>query len=257
VRTRRAGRFLLEVAFLGGLAALAALAKLRPEAVIGVMAFGWVVVALAEWSSWLNRPHYGRGLPPRYYLPQQALPPPALEEPRPIPASELAAFEPQTGVISLERWSPSLDEWPAIDLEQLGRDRDAADAQLEQTSALPAAAAPGEITEYAAPEVLLADTEVVRMPPAEAPLPPPAPELPAAPPPQPPHAPPARTPTRRSGAPAAASRRARHRVDPFAAAGGGSRLRRREADNTIEVPARPPADRPPPSSLRRAAASLP
>ena len=39
------------------------------------MAVAWVVVALLEWTAWLDEPHYGRGLPPRYYVPHVALPP--------------------------------------------------------------------------------------------------------------------------------------------------------------------------------------
>jgi hypothetical protein len=44
------------------------------------MALAWVVVALLEWTAWLDEPHYGRGLPPRYYVPQVALPPPRAVE---------------------------------------------------------------------------------------------------------------------------------------------------------------------------------
>src|SRR5436190_379823 len=53
------------------------------------MALGWLLMALAEWAAWRGRPHYGSGLPPRYYIPQVSLPPPqpqavavAEEEPR-------------------------------------------------------------------------------------------------------------------------------------------------------------------------------
>jgi hypothetical protein len=71
-----ARRFLLEVLFLGGVAAALTFAELRPAAIIAVMAVAWVVVALLEWTAWLDEPHYGRGLPPRYYVPHVALPPP-------------------------------------------------------------------------------------------------------------------------------------------------------------------------------------
>ena len=73
---RNVRRFVLEVLFLAGVAAALTVADLRPAAVIGLMAAAWVVVALLEWAAWLGEPHYGRGLPPRYYVPQVALPPP-------------------------------------------------------------------------------------------------------------------------------------------------------------------------------------
>ena len=41
------------------------------------MAAGWVLVAVLEWSAWRGRPHYGSGLPPRYYVPRLNLPPAA------------------------------------------------------------------------------------------------------------------------------------------------------------------------------------
>ena len=69
-------RFVLEVLFLAGVAAALTVADLRPAAVIALMAVALVVVWLFEWASWLDQPHYGRGLPPRYYVPHVALPPP-------------------------------------------------------------------------------------------------------------------------------------------------------------------------------------
>ena len=75
-----ARRFLLEVLFLAGVAAALAFAELRPAAIIALMAVAWVVVALLEWTAWLDEPHYGRGLPPRYYVPHVALPPPVAVE---------------------------------------------------------------------------------------------------------------------------------------------------------------------------------
>ena len=38
---------------------------------------GWVLVAVLEWVAWRGRPHYGSGLPPRYYVPRLNLPPAA------------------------------------------------------------------------------------------------------------------------------------------------------------------------------------
>ena len=68
-------RFVLEVLFLAGVAAALTVADLRPAAVIVLMVIAWVIVVLLEWTAWLDEPHYGRGLPPRYYVPHVALPP--------------------------------------------------------------------------------------------------------------------------------------------------------------------------------------
>jgi hypothetical protein len=72
---RRAFRFLLEALFLVALAIALAFAELRPLAILGVMALGWLLVAIGEWAVWRNEPHFGRGLPPRYHIPQVSLPP--------------------------------------------------------------------------------------------------------------------------------------------------------------------------------------
>jgi hypothetical protein len=75
VPERRASRFALEVIFLVALAVALTLADLEPLVVGGLMLLGWVIVALLEWAAWRDEPHYGSGLPPRYYVPQVALPP--------------------------------------------------------------------------------------------------------------------------------------------------------------------------------------
>ena len=72
---RRGTRFALEVLFLVGLAVALTLADLEPIEIGGIMLLGWVIVALLEWVAWRERPHYGSGLPPRYYVPQVSLPP--------------------------------------------------------------------------------------------------------------------------------------------------------------------------------------
>src|SRR6476659_9660392 len=71
----RGSRFALEVLFLVALAVVLALAELRPVEIGGIMLVGWVIVAALEWAAWRERPHYGSGLPPRYYVPQVSLPP--------------------------------------------------------------------------------------------------------------------------------------------------------------------------------------
>ncbi len=111
---RNVRRFVLEVLFLAGVAAALTVANLRPAAVIGLMAAAWVVVALIEWSAWLGEPHYGRGLPPRYYVPQVALPPPrAVEQYRGgYPVLGIHDDEP-TFVASTTEWAAELADWPA------------------------------------------------------------------------------------------------------------------------------------------------
>jgi hypothetical protein len=72
---RRGSRFLIEVLFLLVLAVALTLTDLAPIEIAGVMLVGWIVVALFEWAAWRDEPHYGSGLPPRYYVPQVNLPP--------------------------------------------------------------------------------------------------------------------------------------------------------------------------------------
>jgi hypothetical protein len=75
VPARRGSRFALEVAFLVALAVGLAVAEERAAVIAGVMALGWLLVALAEWALWREEPHYASGLPPRWYVPRANLPP--------------------------------------------------------------------------------------------------------------------------------------------------------------------------------------
>jgi hypothetical protein len=112
VLDRQGSRFALEVLFLAALATGLALAKLHPLEIIGVMAVGWIVVALLEWAAWRGEPHYGSGLPPRYYVPSTSLPPPQpLEQVfagYPDPQRE----EAPTWIASAEVRDRLLGEWP-------------------------------------------------------------------------------------------------------------------------------------------------
>jgi hypothetical protein len=145
-----ARRFLLEVLFLAGVAAALTYADLRPAAIIGLMAAAWVVVALLEWTAWLDEPHYGRGLPPRYYVPHVALPPPVgVDQHEPAyPVLRPAEDEP-TFVASTQEWGIGVADWPEVE-----------------------ATGPAEDTVVHAPPSL-ADDEGVTM----VPLPPPMPEI--------------------------------------------------------------------------------
>jgi hypothetical protein len=115
---RRIGRFVIEVLFLAGAAAALTVADFRPAAVIAGMLVAWAIVALIEWAAWLDEPHYGRGLPPRYYVPQVALPPPRpvdqLARGYPIPILE--PDDEQTFVASTQEWAAALEDWPVLDV---------------------------------------------------------------------------------------------------------------------------------------------
>lgn len=72
---RRGSRFVFEALFLVALATALTLARLAALEIAGVMLLGWVIVAALEWAAWRGEPHYGSGLPPRYYVPTVNLPP--------------------------------------------------------------------------------------------------------------------------------------------------------------------------------------
>jgi len=113
---RRLGRFLLEVVFLAGVAAAVTVARFHAPAVIAMMAAAWIVVAVLEWAAMRDVPHYGRGLPPRYYVPQVALPPPrAVEQYRPYayPAQAIAEEE-ATWIAPAGEWGETLVDWPVL-----------------------------------------------------------------------------------------------------------------------------------------------
>ena len=110
---RRSSRFAAEVLFLVALAVGLTLANVEPLWIAGVMLLGWLIVALIEWAAWRDEPHYGSGLPPRYYVPQVSLPPP-----RPLeqvgsgyPAPEQRDEAP-TWIASPALRAEVLGEWP-------------------------------------------------------------------------------------------------------------------------------------------------
>ena len=196
---RRATRFLVEALFLVALAAALAYAHLRPLYVIGVMALGWALSAVFEWASWLREPHYGRGLPPRYYVPRVSLPP-ALPLERPSDVFPTPVDAPTWIVPAGEA-----HDWPWLRESQLGGDPSPA----EQTQVV---------------EVLEAATVVATFvaEPEAGPVPAPAPRP--------------RVPL---PAPATSVRLARHRIDPLAPQATGRRRRRDTGDGFVDVPARP------------------
>jgi hypothetical protein len=204
VLDRQGSRFALEVLFLAALATGLALAKLHALVIVGAMAFGWIVVALLEWAAWRGEPHYGFGLPPRYYLPRTSLPPAQpLEQVYsgyPNPQRE----EAPTWIASADLRARLLGEWPVTGpADSADDDEDGGDVEPVR---LPRAAEVSDDT--AAPAVAAAP------PPPPAPLPP----LPAV--------------GRRYGS-------ATHQLEPFAPPPGRKLLRREKVEVfVVDVPAR-------------------
>ncbi|HST14112.1 MAG TPA: hypothetical protein VLJ44_04565 [Gaiellaceae bacterium] len=109
---RRGSRFVVEALFLAALTVALALAHLEVLEIVGAMALGWIVVAAIEWTAWRGEPHYGAGMPPRYYLPRVELPPPQ-------PLEEVEQGYPDAGRDDAPTWIASaslraevLGEWP-------------------------------------------------------------------------------------------------------------------------------------------------
>jgi hypothetical protein len=108
---RRGSRFVLEVLFLLALTVALTLANLAPLEIAGIMLIGWVIVAVLEWVAWRDEPHYGSGLPPRYYVPQVNLPPAQPLEPVSAGYPE-ARDEAPTWIASPALRAEMLGEWP-------------------------------------------------------------------------------------------------------------------------------------------------
>ncbi|MGN6800090.1 MAG: hypothetical protein ACTHKS_18275 [Gaiellaceae bacterium] len=111
---RRGSRFVVEALFLAALTVALTLAHLDALEIVGAMALGWLVVAAIEWTVWRGEPHYGAGLPPRYYLPRVDLPPPQ-------PLEQVVQGYPEPGRDDAPTWIASaslraevLGEWPHV-----------------------------------------------------------------------------------------------------------------------------------------------
>ncbi len=109
---RRGSRFVLEALFLVALAVGLTLAKLTAVQIAGVMFLGWVIVAALEWAAWRGEPHFGSGLPPRYYVPRLNLPPPQPLEQVATGYPEAARDEAPTWIASAALREEMLGEWP-------------------------------------------------------------------------------------------------------------------------------------------------
>lgn len=110
---RRGPRFLFEVLFLVALAAALTFAKLGALEIAGMMLLGWLIVAAVEWAAWRGEPHYGSGLPPRYYVPSVNLPPAQpLEQVAAVGYPDASRDEAPTWIAPAALRAEVLGEWP-------------------------------------------------------------------------------------------------------------------------------------------------
>jgi hypothetical protein len=235
---RRGTRLVVEVVFLGALAAALAFARLDAVEIAGGMFAGWLVVAALEWAAWKNEPHFGSGLPPRYYVPGVNLPPPQpLEQvEQGYPGS--SRDDAPTWIASAALRAEVLGEWPVAapapereneeeEEEQLFVDGSELDADPWTVAALPAEPlAPDEEPEPEPEHELPVEVEEVRAPAAAKASPPPVRTV--------------------SATAPADGRTARYSLDPLADGAPRRRFGRRAVESdraTMEVPARPAGPR--------------
>jgi hypothetical protein len=110
---RRGSQFVFEALFLIALATALAFAHLHAYEIAGGMLLGWLVVAALEWATWRGRPHYGSGVPPRYYVPTVNLPPAQPLEQVRVGYPEAARDEAPTWIAPAELRAEVLGEWPS------------------------------------------------------------------------------------------------------------------------------------------------
>ncbi len=162
---RRGSRFLLEVLFLAAVAVGVTLARLTALEIAGAMLLGWLIVALLEWAAWRNEPHYGSGLPPRYYVPRLDLPPAQpLEQVARGGYPEVSRDEAPTWIASAALRSEVLGDWPlAVPVPDAGPD-ESADAPPEATEGEDA-----ELDDIELDDIELEDGDRVVLPPVLSP----------------------------------------------------------------------------------------
>jgi hypothetical protein len=249
VPDRRGSRFVLEALFLVALAVGLTLAKLTPFEIAGVMLLGWVLVATLEWAAWRGEPHYGSGLPPRYYVPRLNLPPAQPLEHVATGYPEATRDEAPTWIASAALREEMLGEWPvAIPVTEPTREPGEEIVDPWLVAALPVA-----------PLGELAADELAPQPPEPEPDPEPEPEPDPEPEPEPEPAPAAELALagpENGAAPVGVAQvgvtqgggdgMAQYHLDPFAEPQGRRRFGRGggEVPATIEVPARPGGVRP-------------
>ncbi|MGZ4389101.1 MAG: hypothetical protein ACXVZL_06950 [Gaiellaceae bacterium] len=145
----RGARLALEAGFLVVVAAVLVAADLRPAWIVLVMLLAWVIVAALEWAAFRDQPHWSSGLPPRYYVPQQPLPP------RP-PSVELPAFSTYPRPAPREPEAPTWIATPQMREEVLGWPAPGLEDTEADGGPLPAADEP-QTTVEEMPEELLAE----------------------------------------------------------------------------------------------------
>jgi hypothetical protein len=247
----------VEVLFLVALAVGLVLAEAPPLLIGGLMLLGWLIAALFEWAAWRNEPHFGSGLPPRYYVPQVSLPPrrPLEQVGLGYPAAEQRDEAP-TWIASPALRAEVLGEWPvaaappgeetqeepptdesAGELEPV-EDGEPEVVELDETASA-AGAEPRRRRLWGGRDEGAEDADPWTV--AELPV---EPEAAAGPPEPPPLVDLAPT----------AQRTARHRLDPLPEPVQKRRLRRRRVQEdgpAVEVPARPTGVRVLPGRSRR------
>jgi hypothetical protein len=139
---RRGSRFAFEALFLVALAVGLALADVRPLVIVGVMALGWVLVAAVEWAAWRGEPHYGSGLPPRYYVPRVSLPPAQPLEQVRVGYPEAHREEAPTWIASAALRAEVLGAWPSPPPPEAEEELDDADEGVEPVPLPPPVALP-------------------------------------------------------------------------------------------------------------------
>jgi len=230
---RRGSRFLIEVLFLFLLAGVLTFAHLSAVQIAGIMLLGWVIVAALEWAAWRGEPHYGSGLPPRYYVPNVNLPPAQpLEQVAVGGYPDASRDEAPTWIAPAALREQMLGEWPASG-------RIAAAPEPEPQSApelLPEPEPESEPDPWHAAELPPEPLPVFEQPPVS--LPPVVPEG-TIPPPAPAPAP---EPELNVVLARSAQRVARYSLDPLAEPAPKRRFGRGgagDATPAVEVPARP------------------
>jgi hypothetical protein len=118
---RRGVRILLEVVFLGALAAGLAFTRLNPAEIVAVMLLGWAIVAMVEWSWARDEAHFGSGFPPRYVVPKVDLPPPRPLEQLPTGYPDATRDEAPTWIAPPALRAEVLGAWPVAAASVAGR----------------------------------------------------------------------------------------------------------------------------------------
>lgn len=240
---RRGQRFLLEVLFLVALAAALAFARLNALEIAGLMLVGWVIVAVLEWAAWRGEPHYGSGLPPRYYVPSVNLPPAQPLEQVVTTGYPEARDEAPTWIAPAALRAELLGEWPvSAHVSAEPEEEPALEVEPGTIVSLPAPVVDEDTQPEPAPLPLPApEPEPEPEPAAVEPAPEPAPEPERVPEPEPVAEPTIDVVLARS-----AQGVARYTLDPLADPAPKRRFGRggREGVPAVEVPARPTGARP-------------